>query len=70
MTTDKTAAIEAVSQSIAHVDVAVLDVPPRDLEVQVITEVDQVIVMPRNHRLGRRRRVRLNVLSKARRRPQ
>jgi DNA-binding transcriptional LysR family regulator len=59
LTCDKTAALEAVNHGVAHVGVAALDAPPPDLEAHVVTEVDQVIVVPHGHRLARRRRVAL-----------
>jgi DNA-binding transcriptional LysR family regulator len=57
---DARAAVQAVLTGSAHVGVAVLgsSVDPA-LDRTTLTEVAQVLVVPREHRLGRRRRVRL-----------
>src|SRR6185369_3643130 len=59
ITSDGRAAVDAVIEGLAHVGVAVLGAPPEGLETSVLTEVDQVLAVPRDHRLARRRRVRL-----------
>jgi LysR family transcriptional regulator, low CO2-responsive transcriptional regulator len=51
--------VEAVRSGLAHVGVAVLERAPPGLEVTPITVVEQVLVMPRTHRLASKRRVEL-----------
>jgi DNA-binding transcriptional LysR family regulator len=62
LTCDKSAALEAVGRGLAHVGVAALDAPPSDLEAELVTEVRQVVVVPRDHRFARRRRIGLDDL--------
>jgi DNA-binding transcriptional LysR family regulator len=57
VTADASAAVEAVQSGAAHVGVAALDRAPDDLACHKLTEVDQMLVMPRAHPLARRRRV-------------
>lgn len=57
---DALAAIEAVRVGAAHVGVGALDASPlglEGLEVHRLTDVEQVLVMPRAHRLAKKRRV-------------
>jgi LysR family transcriptional regulator, low CO2-responsive transcriptional regulator len=68
VTADAGAATEAVSSGVAHVGVIAVDAsapafdPRRQLEEHRLTEVGQLVVMPRAHRLARRRRVSLSDL--------
>jgi LysR family transcriptional regulator, low CO2-responsive transcriptional regulator len=57
MVADSGAALDAVRAGIAQVGVAALDDAPPDLDVARITEVEQVLVVPRAHPLARRRRI-------------
>ncbi len=54
---DADAAVEAVRTGAAHVGVGVLDASPSALAVHRLTDVEQVLVMPRAHRLAKKRRV-------------
>lgn len=56
VTADGRAAIDAVSAGTAHVGVAA-DPLPDDVEGHRLTDVPQVLVMPRDHRLAKRRRI-------------
>jgi len=55
--------VEAVKSGLAHVGVAVLDRPPAGLDVTPLTVVEQVLAMPRTHRLASRRRIALTDLA-------
>lgn len=57
VTADASAAIEAVQSGAAHVGVAALDAAPDGLVAHRLTEVEQVLVVPRAHRLAKRRRL-------------
>jgi LysR family transcriptional regulator, low CO2-responsive transcriptional regulator len=57
ITADGRAAIEAVTSGSAHVGVAAIDGPPPDVEAHQLTDVPQVLVVPRAHRLAKKRRV-------------
>jgi DNA-binding transcriptional LysR family regulator len=63
LTADASAAVEAVRSGLAHVGVAADDADPDDLETHALTVVEQVLVMPRDHSLARRRRVSLTDLA-------
>ncbi len=65
MTADGAAAIEAVRAGRAHLGVACLEAPPRDLQVEAYTRVGQVLAMPRKHVLAARRSIRLKDLANA-----
>jgi DNA-binding transcriptional LysR family regulator len=56
---EATQTVEAVKSGLAHVGVAVLDRPPAGLDVTQLTVVEQVLAMPRTHRLASRRRIEL-----------
>lgn len=56
---DATDAVDRVRRGLAHVGVAVLDAPPAELEAHVLARAAQVVVVPRDHRLARKRAVRL-----------
>jgi DNA-binding transcriptional LysR family regulator len=60
---DAPAAVEAVTRGAAHVGVAVLDEAPAGLLVHRLTDVAQVLVMPRSHRLAGRRTVSVAALA-------
>lgn len=60
-TVDGPTAVALVREGTAHVGVAAVP-PPADLETRDVTEVPQVLVVPREHRLARRRSVRLTDL--------
>lgn len=57
VTADGRAALEAVAAGTAHVGVAAVDADPSMLETRLVTEVPQVLVVPRGHRLAAKRRV-------------
>lgn len=63
LTADAAAAVEAVRAGSAHVGVGALDVDPDGLQVHTLTSVEQVAVMPQDHRLARRRRISLTDLA-------
>jgi LysR family transcriptional regulator, low CO2-responsive transcriptional regulator len=59
LTTDAVAAVDAVRSGVAHVGVGVVDGALEGLEVHAVTDVEQAVVLPRDHRLARKRRVTL-----------
>jgi DNA-binding transcriptional LysR family regulator len=63
VTADAAAAVDATQRGAAHVGVAALGAVPESLVGHRLAEVRQVLVMPRDHRLARRRRVRLGELA-------
>ncbi|HWU91108.1 MAG TPA: LysR family transcriptional regulator [Kofleriaceae bacterium] len=63
VTADAAAAVDATQSGAAHVGVAALGAAPDSLVSYRLAEVRQVLVMPRDHRLARRRRVRLGELA-------
>jgi DNA-binding transcriptional LysR family regulator len=63
LTADAAAAVEAVRAGNAHVGVGALDADPEGLKTRTLTSVEQVVVMPQDHRLARRRRVSLTDLA-------
>ena len=54
--------VEAVKSGEAQLGVAAFDAVPDDLEPQLVTRVPQLAVMPRQHPLAKRRRIRLRDL--------
>ncbi|MCA9621606.1 MAG: LysR family transcriptional regulator [Myxococcales bacterium] len=56
------ATVEAVREARADVGVAVLSTKPPDLACQTLCRVGQVVVLPRGHRLSRRRRLKPGAL--------
>lgn len=65
LTADGTAAVEAVRAGRAHLGVACLEAPPRDLQLDAYTRVGQVLAMHRKHALAARRSIRLKDLADA-----
>jgi DNA-binding transcriptional LysR family regulator len=63
LTMDAPAAVDAVRSGAAHVGVAALDARPEQLEARPLTVVQQVLVVPRGHRLAARRRVSVAALA-------
>jgi LysR family transcriptional regulator, low CO2-responsive transcriptional regulator len=62
LTADTTAATDVVARGVAHVGVIAIAAgasSSAELEAHRITEVGQLVVMPRDHRLARRRRATL-----------
>ncbi|MEQ9500036.1 MAG: LysR family transcriptional regulator [Deltaproteobacteria bacterium] len=57
------AAIEEVRAAQAHLAVVATNAPPDDLVRQPLCRVGQVVVVPRDHRLARRRRLRVQDLA-------
>jgi DNA-binding transcriptional LysR family regulator len=57
VTADAPATIEAVASGAAHVGIAVLDATPAGLHAHRLTEIEQVVVLPRAHPLARRKRL-------------
>lgn len=66
LTTDGPTTLAAVRDGSAHVGVAALAEIPTGLDVARVTEIPQVLVVPRDHPLARRRAVRLEALAGAR----
>lgn len=62
LTLDRDSALEAVRSGRAQLAVAPLETVPADMAAQAMTTVGQVLVVPRTHRLARRRTVRLKDL--------
>jgi DNA-binding transcriptional LysR family regulator len=58
LTMNATQAVSAVFDALADVGVAALARPPLDLDATLLTEVGQCVVVPRSHRLAKRRVVR------------
>ena len=63
LTRDGTGAVEAVRTGEAHLAVAVAPAASDGLIVEALTQVEMLLVMPRNHALARKRRIRLADLS-------
>lgn len=63
---DNLGTVEAVLTGEAHLGVASLDAPPAQLHAELLTEVHQVVVLPSEHPLARKRVVRLADLAGAR----
>jgi DNA-binding transcriptional LysR family regulator len=66
LTLDRDGAIDAVRSGRAHIAVAPLETTPDDMEAIALTTVGQVLVVPRNHPLARRRTVKLKDLAGSR----
>jgi DNA-binding transcriptional LysR family regulator len=62
MTADGNAALDAVMSGRAHLGVASFETAPRDVVVQPLTRVGQMLAMPARHALASKRRVRLQDL--------
>lgn len=65
VTADGSAALDAVLSGRAHLGVASFETPPRDVTVQPLTRVGQMLAMPSRHPLASRRQVRLRDLGQA-----
>jgi DNA-binding transcriptional LysR family regulator len=65
MTADGAAALDAVVSGRAHLGVASFETPPRDVTVQPLTRVGQMLAMPSRHALSSKRRLRLKDLDGA-----
>ncbi|MFC4313673.1 LysR family transcriptional regulator [Steroidobacter flavus] len=65
ITADGAAAVEAVQSGRAHLGVASLDVIPKGMMTQPLTRVGQMLVLPKQHPLAARRRIRLRDLDGA-----
>jgi LysR family transcriptional regulator, low CO2-responsive transcriptional regulator len=65
MTADGAAAVDAVRTGNAHLGVACLETPPRDLAVTPLTRVGQVLALPKKHPLASKRSLRLKDLAGA-----
>ena len=63
LTRDRESSVDAVLGGKAHVGVAPLDVMPSDLEAHVLTDVGQMLVVPVDHALAKRRRLELKDLA-------
>lgn len=59
LTADREGTIAFLSSGEAHLGVAALDTVPEGLDAEVLADVDQVLVLPRGHRLAKRRKLRL-----------
>jgi DNA-binding transcriptional LysR family regulator len=66
LSADASSAVEATLRGAAHVGVGATASVPDELEAHLLTEVAQVLVVPREHPLARRRRVLLSDLDGAR----
>src|SRR5262249_48152992 len=62
VTADAAQAVDLVRRGLAHVGVGVLDAAPADLEQHTLARAAQVVVVPRGHRLAKRRSVSLSDL--------
>lgn len=62
LSVNRDGAIDAVRSGRAHIAVAPLDTIPPDIHALALTNVGQVLVVPRSHPLARRRSVRLKDL--------
>jgi DNA-binding transcriptional LysR family regulator len=60
---DRAGTLEAVRTAEAHLGVAAWDAAPDDVDAELLVRVPQVVVVPKNHRLARKRPVRLADLS-------
>lgn len=65
LTADGAAAVDAVRSGRAHLGVACLEAPPRDLSTLPLTRVGQSLAVPKKHPLAVRRSVRLKDLAGA-----
>jgi DNA-binding transcriptional LysR family regulator len=63
LTRDREQTLEALRRGEAQLGVAVLEVLPDDLECTVLCEVPQLLVMPSDHPLARKRKLRLEHLA-------
>lgn len=59
VTADATASVELVRRGAAHAGVAVLDAPPAGLATTLLTEVEQVLIVPKASRLAKKKKVHL-----------
>lgn len=66
LTLDRDGAIEAVRSGKAHIAVAPLETIPPDLQATAITSVGQVLVVPKEHQLSRKKHAKLRDLEGAR----
>jgi DNA-binding transcriptional LysR family regulator len=57
LTADATAAIEAVRNGNAHAGVAAVEAPPDGLDARRVADVAQMLVVLRDHRLAKKRRI-------------
>jgi DNA-binding transcriptional LysR family regulator len=57
VTADASQAVDLVRSGQAHVGVGVLDAPPPDLEAHTLVRAAQVVVVPRDHALAKKRTV-------------
>ncbi len=62
MTGDQDRTIELVRSGEAHIGVTAIDMAPPGIAATVLTDVAQVLIVPENHRLARRRRIRMTDL--------
>jgi LysR family transcriptional regulator, low CO2-responsive transcriptional regulator len=62
VTADASRAVELVQSGLAHVGVGVLDSPPAGLDAHELVRAAQVVVVPRDHRLAKKRKVVLSDL--------
>lgn len=62
---DRGGTAEAVRRAEAQLGVAAFDALPDELEAQLLTRVPQLVVMPRQHALAKRRRLKLRDLEGA-----
>jgi len=63
LTRDREGTLAALASAEAHLGVTALEVVPDTLEASFLRRAGMLLVMPRGHRLGRKRRVRLADLS-------
>jgi DNA-binding transcriptional LysR family regulator len=59
LTGDRDHTLKLVATGLADLGVTVLDEMPSGIAAEPLTEVDQILVMPRDHPLAKRRRIRL-----------
>ncbi len=62
LTRDRDGTLDAVRSGVAHLGVAALDATPEGLESVALTTVEPLVVMPKAHRLAKRRSVRVKDL--------
>lgn len=65
LSADASAAVEATLRGTAHVGVGALGSVPEELEAHLLTDVAQVLVMPKEHPFAKKRRVHLTDLDEA-----
>lgn len=65
ITADGAAAVEAVQAGRAHLGVASLDAVPKGMMAEPLTKVGQMLVLPKQHPLASKRRIRLKDLESA-----